>query len=428
MSENDFEKVHDEISSPRSPAESETKSPDLTSLTSSQPKLSLTSSPTLKLTEKIKKIKEIKTNNKTLCIIILRDDNTILSRETLDLDTDSTDNNELVYKNDSIILTLIGFTDINNYIVIRLQHVIRLQQVTTSNTLSNTNEYYGIWNFNTTQLMLENFSSLFLKNIIELTNVNSTNTKLKIILFSNCEKISQTIKNLSELNDVVLKTTPLHNSLQDETVHTKYHEMTLQELSEKINEIIRSLYRFLSRGANINQTNIENANKNIKQLIQYYELLIHQPKPNTPPKLIMDIINALKEFSLNSERPTGGNKKSKKSKKKYTYKYMAKRGKKSRRSRRQKGGVFGASQWAPSLVGNNISQQEKHVQPPGNILYANQSILGKAQEFQGGNLGSVLTQGAAPASLFAANYMMRKPRKTKRKHSKKHKRKSVRFY
>ena len=134
----------------------------------------------------------------------------------------------------------------------------------------------------------------------------------------------------------------------------------------------------------------------------------------------------------NEQYTTGGNNNSKKSKKKYTYKYMAKRGRKSRRGRQQKGGVFGASQWASSLVGSNISQQESHVQPPGNILYADQRILGEATTYQGGskggNLGTVLAQGAAPASLFAANYMMHKPRRTKRNRGKKHKRKTVRLY
>ena len=117
--------------------------------------------------------------------------------------------------------------------------------------------------------------------------------------------------------------------------------------------------------------------------------------------------------------PNGGNN-SPKFKKKYTYKYMARRKGRRIRSRKQRGGVFGASQWAPALIGNNVSQQEAVLQ--GNIN-SNSSIMDKINTYQGGskggNIGNVLAQGAVPASLFAANYMYSPGRKSRKRNSQK---------
>ena len=145
----------------------------------------------------------------------------------------------------------------------------------------------------------------------------------------------------------------------------------------------------------------------------------------------------------------GGNKKIKQNynniihspqiKKKYTYKYMAKgkvKRKSSKRTRRQRGGVFGASQWTPSLIGSNITQQDTHLQTNGNSFKMSDANSAEAQTYQGGSkggyIGSVLAQGAAPAGLFAANYMYSPGKKrTKRKHHKKHRkthRKKFRLY
>jgi len=151
-----------------------------------------------------------------------------------------------------------------------------------------------------------------------------------------------------------------------------------------------------------------------------------------PENIILKIIINL---SINPfPNPKGGNN-STNSKKKYTYKYMAKRGRKSRRSRKQRGGQFGASQWAPSLVGSSISEQETHLQ--GGILSANDTIMAETLKYQGGsrggNIANVLAQGATPASLFAANYMY-SPRKRghkknshRKKHSRKHKKTNRKF-
>ena len=127
--------------------------------------------------------------------------------------------------------------------------------------------------------------------------------------------------------------------------------------------------------------------------------------------------------------PKGGNN-SPKFKKKYTYKYMARRKGRRIRSRKQRGGVFGASQWAPALIGNNITEQETALQ--NNLLDPNSSILNKMNTYQGGskggNIGNVLAQGAVPASLFAANYMYSPGRKSrKRKSCKKNKKASRKF-
>ena len=132
---------------------------------------------------------------------------------------------------------------------------------------------------------------------------------------------------------------------------------------------------------------------------------------------------------------TGGNNNNyTNSKKKYTYKYMANKRHRKRRSRKQRGGVFGASQWAPSLIGNNISAQETHLQ--GGILSADDTIMTEARTFQGGskggNISNVLAQGAVPASLFAANYMYSPKkrghkRKSHKKNSRKHKKTHRKF-
>ena len=99
---------------------------------------------------------------------------------------------------------------------------------------------------------------------------------------------------------------------------------------------------------------------------------------------------------------------------------MARRKGRRIRSRKQRGGVFGASQWAPALIGNNVSQQEAVLQ--GNIN-SNSSIMDKINTYQGGskggNIGNVLAQGAVPASLFAANYMYSPGRKSRKRNSQK---------
>jgi hypothetical protein len=119
------------------------------------------------------------------------------------------------------------------------------------------------------------------------------------------------------------------------------------------------------------------------------------------------------------------------SKKKYTYKYMVNKRHRKRRSRKQKGGQFGASQWAPALIGSNISQQEAHLQ--GGILSASPEIMTETLKYQGGNIANVLAQGAAPASLFAANYMYspgkrgNKRKSNKKTHSRKNKKTHRKF-
>ena len=113
---------------------------------------------------------------------------------------------------------------------------------------------------------------------------------------------------------------------------------------------------------------------------------------------------------------------------------MANKRHRKRRSRKQRGGVFGASQWAPSLIGNNITEQEGYLQ--GGILSADDRIMTEARTFQGGskggNITNVLAQGAVPASLFAANYMYSPKkrghkRKSHKKHSRKHKKTHRKF-
>jgi len=126
-------------------------------------------------------------------------------------------------------------------------------------------------------------------------------------------------------------------------------------------------------------------------------------------------------------QPKGGNNNSTKLKKKYTYKYMVNKRQRKKRSRKQRGGVFGASQWAPALIGNNITEQESN-STNGHIT-PNSTILDKMNTFQGGskggskggNITNVLAQGAVPATLFAANYMYSPGRKSRKRKSRKRK-------
>jgi hypothetical protein len=133
--------------------------------------------------------------------------------------------------------------------------------------------------------------------------------------------------------------------------------------------------------------------------------------------------NMIKFRSQSEKKTIGGNNNSTKLKKKYTYKYMANKRHRKRRSRKQRGGVFGASQWAPALIGNNVAEQESALQ--NGEITQNSTILDNMNKFQGGskggNITNVLAQGAVPATLFAANYMYSPGRKSRKRKSRKRK-------
>ena len=179
-----------------------------------------------------------------------------------------------------------------------------------------------------------------------------------------------------------------------------------------------------------------------------YHVFLHDKKPTTINLIIKNLSSQVKDKSSSPKTPGntilgalgavaslvfrggGNNNNSTNSKKKYTYKYMVNKRHRKRRSRKQRGGQFGASQWAPSLIGSTITEQENHLQ--GGVLSANDSIMSETLKYQGGsrggNIANVLAQGAAPASLFAANYMY-SPRKRshRKKHNRKHKKTHRKF-
>jgi hypothetical protein len=103
------------------------------------------------------------------------------------------------------------------------------------------------------------------------------------------------------------------------------------------------------------------------------------------------------------------------SKIKYTDKYMknmkhmkrmSKRRRRNTRSKKYRGGQFGATQWTPALVGNNYNEQLQHVGKNNDFnINPSNSEMYQGGKRRGGSLGSVLAQGAAPAALFAAQYL-----------------------
>jgi len=122
---------------------------------------------------------------------------------------------------------------------------------------------------------------------------------------------------------------------------------------------------------------------------------------------------------------TGGSRKkcfkNKTNKKKYNAKYMSKRkSRRSSRSRRsrQRGGLFGASQYNTALYGKNIQQQEGNI--VNGALLPNAHGMTVAKEYQGGARGGghlgFIGANITPAALFAATMAFGR-RKTKRRTS-----------
>jgi len=131
-------------------------------------------------------------------------------------------------------------------------------------------------------------------------------------------------------------------------------------------------------------------------------------------------INEAKNDSNPTENPVGGKKKHRTSKIKYTDKYMKKMSKHRRRNSRKcrskkfRGGQFGASQWAPALVGNNYQEQLQHV-GKYNDFNINSDLANKFQGGRrGGSMGSVLAQAATPAALWAGQYLFPYGQRNKR--------------
>ena len=262
--------------------------------------------------------------------------------------------------------------------------------------------------------------------------------------------------NIPKIINITFKTKiyklKLYKLINEKVIYKRKNDTLIIEVLDNKIKIILGVNKSVNKDDFILIYYCELVNKDITNLLLFFNWIKDNPKNNQIMDYNYDMTNKENErnqtinilqskginiqtvINLNISIPNesikeGGNNNSTKSKKKYTYKYMAKGRRKSRRSRRQRGGEFGASQWAPSLVGSTISEQETHLN--GGILTAGPDIMDKTFKFQGGskggNIANVLAQGAVPATLFAANYMYspgkahHKRKSYKKKHSRKHK-------
>jgi hypothetical protein len=141
-------------------------------------------------------------------------------------------------------------------------------------------------------------------------------------------------------------------------------------------------------------------------------------KPKTNPTYEKDTETISPLHATGGSRKRRRRNKNKTNKKKYNAKYMSKRkSRRSSRSRRsrQRGGLFGASQYNAALYGNNIQQQQGNI--VNGALMPNAHGMLVAKDYQGGARGGDLGfigANMTPAALFATTMAFGR-RKTKRR-------------